>query len=211
MRYKRGRTYVHSPDRLYEAKLQYVQAAWQQAQRDPEHVVLLYADEMTYSSRPSVARAYAPQGSDEPRAMQGWSYTRTRRIACVLDALRGRLIAWQRDRFDRQTLIRFYQAVEAAYAHARVIFIVLDNWPVHFHPDVLTALASSKICLLRLPTYAPWANPVEKVWLRLSQQVLHLHEHAQDWAGLQTRVQDWLDKFCDGSQELLRFVGLLPI
>jgi hypothetical protein len=210
VRYKRGRTYVHSPDPDYDLKLLYVQAALSLTRHNPQRYVFLYQDELTYFRRPTVARAYAPSGHDRPRALQGTGSNTTRRIAGVLNALTGQLIAWQRDRFDRHTLLRFYQAVQAAYPQAERIFIVQDNWPVHFHPDILLGLSHTKICLLRLPTYAPWTNPHEKVWLRLYQQVLHLHEQASDWLALQQRVQHWLDQFRDGSTDLLRFVGLLP-
>lgn len=210
LRYKRGRTYVHSPDADYDLKLAYVQAAFHQAQNNPSQVVFLYQDELTYFRRPTVARAYASSGQDAPRALQGYGANTTRRIASVLNALTGQLTAWQRQHFDRHTLLRFYQAVQDTYPLASVIYIVQDNWPVHFHPDVLSALRHTRICLLRLPTYAPWTNPHEKVWLKLYQQILHLHEQASDWASLQQRVQDWLDQFQHASPDLLHFVGLLP-
>jgi hypothetical protein len=211
LHYKRGRTYTHSPDPAYNLKMLYVQAALNQARHDPQHIVCLYQDELTYFRRPTVARAYALSGHDAPRARQATGSNTTRRIASVLNALTGQLTAWQRDRFDRKTLLAFYQAVHATYPGATTIYIVQDNWPVHFHPDLLEGLRDTPICLLRLPTYAPWTNPHEKVWLRLYQQVLHLHEQASDWTTLQQRVQDWLEAFRDGSSDLLRFVGLLPI
>lgn len=71
LRYKRGRDYLHSPDPDYDLKLQYVVAAYKQAQANPAHVVLLYQDELTYYRRPSVARGYAPVGSKHPRAHLG--------------------------------------------------------------------------------------------------------------------------------------------
>jgi transposase len=64
--------------------------------------------------------------------------------------------------------------------------------------------------LLRLPTYAPWTNPVEKVWLALYREVLHLHDCADDRPRLQTLVQTWLDRWVDGSLDLLQAVGLYP-
>lgn len=122
----------------------------------------------------------------------------------------GRLFCWERRHFDRQTLIRYYKALEAAYPEAERIFVVQDNWPVHFHKDVLAALANSKITLVALPTYAPWTNPVEKVWRKLYQEVLHLHEFTAQWDELKAQVKAWLDQFADGSPELLKYVGLYP-
>jgi hypothetical protein len=59
---------VHSPDPDYALKLTYVEAARQQAQHQPEQVVLLYEDEITYYRRPSLSRGYAFVGSTEPKA-----------------------------------------------------------------------------------------------------------------------------------------------
>jgi transposase len=40
----------------------------------------------------------------------------------------------------------------------------------------LTAREATQIGLLRLPTYVPWTNPIEKLWQRLKQEVLHQHD-----------------------------------
>src|SRR5207248_4519881 len=108
---------------------------------------------------------------------------------------------------------------------------------VHFHPDVLVALepkpppfpfprpkdwphqpspAAVKrwadlhlpIQLVPLPTYASWCNPIEKLWRKLKQDVLHLHRLADDLAALRTLVRAFLQQFATGSSDLLRYVGL---
>jgi hypothetical protein len=165
---------------------------------------------MTYYRQPTVARAYAGHRDPLPYARLGYQSNRRRRIAACLNAVTGQLTAWQRSRFNVPALIHFYHAVAAAYPNAEWIFIVQDNWPVHFHPRLLLALASSRIVLLRLPTYAPWTNPIEKVWLRLRQEVLHLHPFEDDWSSLHATVQAWLDTWRAGSFDLLHSVGLYP-
>jgi hypothetical protein len=212
LRYKRGRDYVHSPDPEYAAKVAHIQRrqAWvsRAASRSPDRYVLLYADEFTYYRQPSCSANYAPQGSDLPHAVRSHRHNSTRRIAASLDVLTGRLLAWQRDRFDRHTLARYFHMVAQAYPNAKRIWIALDNWPVHFHPDVLAALAHTPIRFLPLPTYAPWTNPVEKVWRKLNQELLHLHPFSHDWEQLKAAIQAFLDRFARGSAQLLREVGL---
>ena len=210
LRYKRGRQTLHSPDPDYDLKIAYIQAALGQAQRTPAAVVGLYMDELTYYRRPSVARAYAPRGHLQFTAPTGHSHNRKRRVAACLNALNAATFAWQRATFNVATLRRFYQAVALHYPLAQQIYIIADNWPPHFHPNILLALQSSRITLLRLPTYAPWTNPVEKLWLRLKHDVLHLHPCADDWIALQTAVQTWLDQWQLPNPDLLRFVGLSP-
>jgi hypothetical protein len=210
VRYKRGRRYLHSPDPAYDAKLAAITAAQAFVRADPERVVLLYQDEFTYYRRPSVGRAWAPVGADAPRAAQGLGTNKARRVAACLDAGSGRVLHWQRRHFDRGTLARFYRAVEAAYPAAEVIFLAQDNWPVHAHPDLLAALAGTKLRLLPLPTYAPWTNPVEDLWRALFADALHHHPFADDWAGLQGEVGRWLDARAAPSTATLRLVGLCP-
>ena len=75
---------------------------------------------------------------------------------------------------------------------------------------MLAGLQSSKINLVFLPTYAPWLNPIEKVWRKLKQEILHLHRYSSRRPDLQKRVQEWLDQYDQPSPELLHYVGLSP-
>jgi transposase len=99
--------------------------------------------------------------------------------------------------------------MQARYPKAERIYIALDNWPVHFQPDVLVGLQNSKIALLFLPTYAPWLNPIEKVWRKLKQEILHLHRYSSLWTDLQVRVDAWLIQYDRPAPDLLSYVGLL--
>jgi transposase len=130
-------------------------------------------------------------------------------------------------------LVDFYQQLALTYPQSEAIYLVLDNWPIHFHPDVLAALQDPALAwplkrpanwptlpspharrldlpiqLLPLPTYAPWTNPIEKVWRLLNQTVLHLHRFEDDWDGLKQRVSRELNLYLQPSPELLRYVGL---
>jgi len=210
LRYKRGRIHVHSPDLDYDTKLAYIAAARAQVEQQPERIALVYLDELTYYRRPSLAQAYAPLGAHAALVETGHRSNTHRRIAAALDVQTGRLFAWQRSAFPADTFLRFLQALAATYSHTQRVFVVLDNWPLHFHPQVLLGLQPTNLMLLRLPTYAPWTNPVEKVWLRLKRELLHHHAFGDDWLALQTAVQTWLDQWHGPSPALLRSVGLSP-
>jgi hypothetical protein len=183
---------------------------------EPDKYVFLYEDELTYYHRPSVTGGYVEAGEDAPRADQGWSRKKWQRVASSLDVVDGWLYSWQRDAFDARTLLKYLNALEEAvvarHSKVEVIFLALDNWPVHFRSEIPAKLAQSqsKLMLLSLPTYAPWTNPVEKLWHKLYAEVLHLHEHVNNWQALQQRVRSWLDQYADGSPSLLRYVGLYP-
>lgn len=233
--YKRGRAHVHSPDVLYEEKVRLVSWCLSCAREDPEHVCVLYQDEFSYYRQPTLARAYEARGHAQPLAERSYSRDTPFRVAAALNALTGQVTWMQRSKFDRQTLVRFYQAIREQYPQAETIYLLQDNWPVHFHPDVLAALGPQispwpwlvpdnwprepnpqakqlhlPIQIIGLPTYASWLNPIEKLWRWLKQDVLHLHDSSADWPALRDRVAAFLDQFLSGSQPLLRYTGLLP-
>ncbi len=81
------------------------------------------------------------------------------------------------------------------------------NWPEV--PSGATAEDPLPIQVVGLPTYAPWPGPIEKLWRYLKQEVVHLHQE-ENFAPLHDHVDAFLDQFADGSQHLLRCVGLLP-
>ncbi len=206
--YKRGRRYVHSPDPAYDQKLAAVARARRAAQAAPTRRVFIYQDELTFYRHPTVAQAYARRGPEQPLARQGRGYNTASRLAGCLNVQTRQLFTWQRSHFDRATLIRFYRALADAYPTADRIYLAQDNWPVHFHPDVRAALRDSRITCLPLPTYAPWTNPIEKVWRKLYQEVLHLHPFGDRVDELRQTVCDWCQQFSAASPDLLRYVGL---
>jgi transposase len=210
VRYRRGQEHVHSPDPEYAAKMAAVAAARAEAAARPGAVVFVYQDEFTAYRRPSVARAWHRAGGPGRPAELGHKANGQRRLIAALDAVDGRVFCRQRAHADVGTLIRYYRALAEAYPAAEVIYVAQDNWPVHFHPRVLEALEGTKVRLLRLPTYAPWTNPIEKLWRRLKQEVLHQHDFGDDWEGLKGAVTAWLRKWSDPSPDLLRYVGLCP-
>ena len=203
--YRRGRTYLHSPDPAYEAKLRTITGVQVLARAEPDTVVFLYEDELAYHRRALVAREWAPRAVDAPRVDQGWTANTTRRIACCLDATSGRLIWQQRTRFPVPTMSAFYATVAAAYPDVEQIYIALDNWRVHFD-----APTPSRVTLLPLPTYAPWTNPCEDLWRGLVREVLAHHPYGDDWAGVQDAVSEWLTRQAADPGGVLRQVGLSP-
>lgn len=234
--YKRGRCYIHSPDPWYDQKLDLIQRCLLRAWYAPEQYVFLYADELTYFRQPTVAPDYELRGHHQPLARLCYQSNSHYRLIGALNALTGRVTYRQCSKVKLRQMSDFYAAIRADYPDATEIYLVVDNWPVHFHPDVLARLQPQDfypwppklpsnwpsepsrqairdnlpIQLLLLPTYASWLNPVEKLWRRLKQEVIHLHRLSEDWPSLRQRVADFLDQFSTGSTSLLRYVGLLP-
>ena len=188
LRWKRGRDHLRSPDPAYLEKVAHLRRIEAQVAAQPDTAVLLYLDEVTYYRQPSIASGYAPAGQAEPRAERSTRSNTITRVIGALDAATGQVVTHQKTRIGVPALISFYRALVEAYP-GRQIYLVQDNWPVHYHPDVLAALEpqdspfpflrprswSSEpsprakqlklpIQIVPLPTYSPWLNPIEKLW-----------------------------------------------
>jgi transposase len=208
--YKRGRAHVHSPDRLYDAKLAAIEAARVHAREARETVVFLYEDEHTANLRPQVGRSYQAIGTKASRATG--SHSQIIRLAGVLDVATGQVLCRRRGSFNVKEMFRFFYHIEQHYLDKKVIYIALDNWPVHFHGYVKDHLAriKSRIVFLPLPTYAPWTNPMEKFWLKLNREFMKHHPYGCREDAFRDALDLWLDKHRVASDALLHEVGLLP-
>ena len=237
VRYKWAREHIHSPDPDYLAKLASIATWVATGRRSAGPVVTLYLDELTYYRQPTLARAWCAQGREQPLAERSHRSNTATRVLAALNVADGHVHFVQRSHITISTLVQFYQRLRDAYPHARTIHVVLDNWPVHFHPDGLVALAAQQspwprylpsnwptepspaarrrwgrlqlpVQLWPLPTYASWTNPIEKLWRKLKHDRLHLHRLADDLDALRQLVLDYLAQFAQGSDALLRYVGL---
>lgn len=132
------------------------------------------------------------------------------RAAGFLDARTGSLHCWDAAKITASKLAKCFKEIAAIYADFETVYVALDNWPVHFHPKVEAVLnANPRIRLLRLPTYSPWLNPIEKVWRLARQSVVHAHRMSGDFDLFKRTVREFLNQPTESPQALLKYVGLL--
>lgn len=206
--YKRSRDYLHSPDPQYEAKLAAIAEALRLARQAPTRETVLYGDEVTCYRQPLGGPAFWARGSrTQPLARRSYRANTQHRVIGALNALTGEVTRGCSAHAGVRELGRFLGRLRAQYGARRVV-LIWDNWPVHRHPTVLAAAAAQHIELLWLPTYAPWCNPIEKLWRKLKQELLYLHPHSDCWPALKDAVASFLDQFAGPSPALLRYVGL---
>ena len=211
LRLRSTRVQQYSPDPEYAAKQAHLLACLRAAAAHPDEVALVFLDEMGYYRWPDAADTWAPvapvPSSVAERAgpnNQQW------RVIGALNALTGRVDYRENYIVGRQQVIAFYRQLNQVYGGVKRLYVVQDNWSIHRHPDVVAALASlPRIEPVWLPTYAPWLNPIEKLWRWLRQDQLYVHRLAAEWSVLRERVNGFLDQFAGGSHALLRYVGLL--
>lgn len=209
LRLRHGRPRQFSPDPAYLDKETALHAWLAAAALDPEQIVVLFVDELTYLHWPLLGRDWGPATGPPPQAARAAPGERRHRVVGALDALTGRVLTHHERSIGKEVFARFLAQLAAAYPQAVRIAVVLDNWPVHHSPVVRAAAAAlGRIRLVFLPTYAPWLNPIEKLWAWLKTDVLHLHRLAGHWAEVRAAVVAFLARFADPAPELLWRVGL---
>ena len=197
---------LFSPDPDYQRKVRRLHRCLRDAARHPDSVIALFLDEFGYPRWPEVAPMWGVEAAVAQRAGNNQQW----RTIGALNALTGQVNYLDGYIVGRQQVIKFYAHWDRAYPEVARMYVVQDNWNSHTHPDVLTALIDyPRITPVWLPTYAPWLNPIEKLWRWLRQAILKLPRWVEDWPQVKQRVHDFLDQFAQGSPALLRYVGLV--
>lgn len=200
----------YSPDPAYRVKEDTLLQCLLEAAQAPRRCVLVFLDEMGYTRWPDGGRDWGALPPDAAPDLPTNGTNTQWRVIGALNALNGQVDYLDGYIVGRRQVTAMHQKLNAIYAWADRIYVVQDNWSIHHHEDVLIALHNMpRIQPVWLPTYAPWLNPIEKLWRWLRQDTLTLHKMAQDWPALQQRVRSFLDQFAFGSHALLHYVGLL--
>jgi transposase len=200
----------YSPDPDYITKRDNLYKRMGEAAAAPGRIVLVFLDQMGYARWPEPAGDWTGQAPDAPPlADRAGSPNRLWRIIGALNALTGRVDFLDDYIVGRAKVIKSYEQLDRSYPDAERLLVVQDNWSIHRHDDVTAALERwPRIEPVWLPTYAPWLNPIEKLWRWLREQVLTLHRLAGDWEALRERVNAFLDQFAEESHTVLQYVGL---
>jgi hypothetical protein len=175
----------------------------------PDRYVLLFQDEATFYRQPTQTCLWAGLGRRQPRLRYSHKSNTHIRVIGYLDAVWGAVHSQQASRVTVPCLIRSLRQLSQWYPTAEKIYLVWDNWPVHQHWRVQQALADQpRVEVIWLPTYAPWLNPIEKVWRWLKQSVTHAHPWCDDFHEYRHQIDTALQSLAEGSPQLLTYVGL---
>jgi transposase len=209
--WKQGYVRLWSPDPGYTRKVRRIKKVLKQAASDPKHVVALFLDEMGYYRWPSASHDWMANADGFPRAEHGGHDNNQQwRVIGALNACTGQVSYRQAYIVGRKEVSAFYRQLAEQYARFEKVYVIQDNWNIHTHDDVQATLKQlPHLVVVGLPTYASWLNPIEKLWRWVRQTVIHRHRLSDCWDELKQRVACFFDQFKDGSQELLRYVGLL--
>lgn len=237
LRWIRSRYALHSPDPYYQAKRDYIEQIRKRVKESKGLEVLLYLDECSYYDQPTLSDSWTTSEHTQEKVKRSDHTNIITRVLGTIDESDGRVMYVQASKVGVSEYASFYKRVCEAYSNARRIWIVQDNFPVHFHPNLLVGLEKQEnpfpaifspnwpkepkewaikrfgrwnlpIQLVPIPTYAPWCNPIEKLWRKFRQDFDHMRPVIDDLASLRAKAQQFFDQFSQGSAELLRYVGL---
>lgn len=209
IRLRYGRPRQYSPDPDYTAKETALLTALSEVAADPDHQIALFLDQMSYHHWPEPGSTWASLDGPAPRAERAAPGERHKKVMGALNARTGQVTHYHRARMTAKQVADFLTLLRTTYPDATRVVAILDNTPVHHTTIVAERAQEVGIELLFLPTYAPWLNPIEKLWAWVRTDVLRLHRHAGNWKHVPVMLKDFLDHLATDSAPLLRRVGLL--
>lgn len=209
LRVRSGHPRLFSPDPAYAEKADRVLTALRAVAADPDHQVALFLDQMAYHHWPEAGRTWASLDAPAPVAERAAPGERHKKVMGALDARTGQVTQYHRARMCARQVADFLTLVRQTYPTATTLYAILDNAPVHHTTVVATRATELGITLVFLPTYAPWLNPIEKLWAWVRTDVLRLHRQAGHWDRVPAMLMAFLDHFATGSETLRQRVGLL--
>lgn len=188
-----------------------IAAALEHANRYPGSVVAVFEDEASFYRQPSQANLWALKGPRQPRMPWSCKKNTLVRVAGALDAVTGALHHLRASKISVPRLIAFYKQLLDAYPEALLIYIIEDNWPVHFHERVLKLLeCNPRLQVLRLPTYSPWLNKIERAWRWVRQSLCHAHPFCDDFEAYKAHLEARLAEAAANPALMLRYCSLKP-
>lgn len=158
----------------------------------PPGEVLLYVDEVDIHLNPKIGDDLMLRGQQKTVLTPGQNVKRY--LAGALNSASGRL-AWVEG--PRKTSALFIALIEhlvkRAYARARVIHLVLDNFRIHSSRAVQAARErwGDRVQFHFLPPYCPDHNRIERLWKDLHDNVTRNHT-CRNMPDLMRYVNDYL-------------------
>lgn len=207
--YKRGILSLRSPDPNFFEKKKIIEEAVKEM-RENEDIVVIYEDEVSFYRQPTQSWIWYWMGRKQPK-MKGSRKSNTMfRVIGGLDMRTGSVQYDICSKVRAGRFAKFLKTIADKYLNYRKVYIVMDNWPVHFHDKVQEVTKKlSNVIILPLPTYSPFLNYIEKVWKWVKQRVTHAHPWADDddLVELKTQVAKALEQSNMEGVDLLRYVG----
>lgn len=145
------------------------------AARSSPHEEVFYVDEADIDLNPRVGATWMRRGEQALVLTPGQNIKYY--IAAALNARTGAVVWVHGPRKNSDLFTKLIYAVHARYRKCRCIHFILDNYVIHKSRQTLDALDGlhGRIQLQFLPPYSPEANPIERLWKQLHDNVTRNH------------------------------------
>lgn len=164
-------------DPHYEEKRLAIEQALNLAQA--EHPVF-YQDEVDIDLNPKIGADWMLKGQQKRIATPGQNQKHY--LAGALHSSTGRVHYVRGSSKNSDLFINLLEILRGTYRRAKTITLVVDNYIIHKSRKVEYWLEKNKkFRLLFLPTYSPWLNRIELLWLSLHETVTRNHQCRYMW------------------------------
>lgn len=149
------------------------------AQKQTEHPVF-YQDEVDIDLNPKIGADWMRKGQQKRIATPGQNQKHY--LAGALHSDSGKIHYISGSSKSSDLFISLLVTLRRAYRRAKTITLVLDNYIIHKSRKVERWLEkNTKFRLVFLPTYSPWLNPIELLWLSLNETITRNHRCRYMW------------------------------
>lgn len=168
LKLKRAAPRQRSPDEKYAEKVAAIKAA------RAGSATVVFADAASLHRLPTLGRSYAKTGR-KPPLVGGNAPDDTRAVWGAVDARTGQTYFLPTPRATAQYYLEFVARLLREIEGP--VTLVVDNCIVHFCKDAKAFYGrhAGRLTVLALPTYAPFLNPVERIWGKMRREVTHNH------------------------------------
>lgn len=152
---------------------------------------VFYQDEVDIDLNPKIGADWMPKGQQKRIVTPGQNQKHY--LAGALHSGTGCVHYISGCSKSSALFINLLETLRRTYRRAKTITLVLDNYVIHKSRKVERWLEkNTKFRLLFLPTYSPWLNPIERLWLSLHETITRNHQCRYMWQLLE-RVNQFMN------------------
>jgi transposase len=195
------------PDRVSHKADKVAQAEWEN-ERFPElsqkaikeGATILFQDESTFMLWTGAAYSWGERGKKLFASIN--MSNAVKKVFGAIELTTGKMIYQFTERANSTTFLKYLKYI-VTRNKGRKVYLVIDNGPAHKSAAITKYLEANndQIELVRLPTYSPILNPIEKVWKLLKQKDMH-NRYFKNKAAFLTTLRYGLMKIQDSPEQV---------
>lgn len=202
-----------SPDKHYREKLEYIENILKRVKESNGKELLFYLDEFSYYHQPLLTKSWTRSNQKQEKVRRALAADTRTRVLGVINATNGRVHYFQAPKISVSDTVSFCKKLCESYPEAERLWVVQNNNPVHFHPNLCVGLEEQEtpFPIILPPNWLlepkKWAIDRFQKW-HLPIQLVQLH--AAILSKNCGRSFDKIFAICTASAKILRSIGQKP-